>query len=152
MTKHATEVGSCGMRGTGGQLTHKRPHLRSCTRDITLFQPSIPQCSPSLPLPSSPRPSIHTDLVVTSDDDDADASSAAVLDGDGHLLAGRVQHAYHTHECHVGLQAEAGTPWASTLMSMKHTSVFHFHPLRGTGTLNKQCFTSDDFPWTHAYK
>lgn len=75
-----------------------------------LFPTSLPQYSPSLPLPSSPRPSIHTDLVVTRDDDDADASSTAVLDGDGHLLAGRVQHAYHTHECHVGLQAEAGTP------------------------------------------
>lgn len=35
---------------------------------------------------------------------------------------------------------------------MKHTSLIHFYPPRCTGTLNKQRFTSDDFPRTHTYK
>ena len=42
-------------------------------------------------------------LVVTSDDDDADASSTAVYDGFLDLLTGRVQHANNTHKGHVGL-------------------------------------------------
>jgi len=44
------------------------------------------------------------DLVVTSDDDDADASKTTVLDGINHLHTRRIQHANDTNKRAARLQ------------------------------------------------
>ena len=46
-----------------------------------------------------------TDLVVASDDDDADAGLATLVDRVNHLLARGVQHAHNTDESCVCLQS-----------------------------------------------
>jgi hypothetical protein len=43
-------------------------------------------------------------LVVSGDDNDADTSTTAVLDGINDLLAGWIQHSYHSDERAVGLK------------------------------------------------